>query len=86
MILLCAEKERIDDKKSERQYFSFEPALHILVHDLTAAEGVSMAKMSRDQIREAADLREDVSLASFADTRMKTSDRKAALSHEDTWE
>jgi len=31
-------------------------------------------------------LREDVTLAAFADTRMESFDRKEALSHEDMWE
>jgi predicted DNA-binding protein len=55
------------------------------MHDLAASEGVSMSTIARDLIREAINLREDVALAAFADTRMKSFDRKMALSHEDAW-
>jgi hypothetical protein len=44
-----------------------------------------MSTIARDLTREAIDLREDVSLAAFADKRMKSFDRKAALSNEDVW-
>ena len=44
-----------------------------------------MSTIARDLIREAIDLREDVALAAFADTRMKTFNRKVALSHKDVW-
>jgi len=48
--------------------------------------GIHYSTIARDLIREAIDLREDVALADVADTRMKTSDRKKALSHDDVWE
>jgi hypothetical protein len=41
--------------------------------------------ISRDLIRKAIELREKGALADFADTRMKTCDREAALSHDDLW-
>ncbi len=55
------------------------------MHDLATSEGISMSTIARDLIREAIDLREDVSLAAFADRRMKSFDRKEALSNEDVW-
>jgi hypothetical protein len=63
-----------------------EPPLYSVIHDLATREGISMSTLARDLIREALDLREDVALADFADARLKTFDRKAALSHEDVWE
>jgi predicted DNA-binding protein len=63
-----------------------EPPLYSVMHDLATSEGVSMSTIARDLIREAIDLREDAALADLAETRMKTFDRKAALSHEDVWE
>ena len=62
-----------------------EPPLYSVLHDLATSEGLSMSTIARDLIREAIDLREDVALASFADIRMKTFDRKVALSHDDVW-
>jgi predicted DNA-binding protein len=71
--------------KNPRVNIVVEPPLYSVMHDLATSEGISMSTIARDLIREAIDLREDVALASVADTRMKTFDRKAALSHEDVW-
>jgi hypothetical protein len=56
------------------------------MHDLAISESVSLSTITRDLIREAIDLREDVALAAFAATRMKSFDGNAALSHEEVWE
>ena len=45
-----------------------------------------MSTVARDLIREAIDMREDVALAALADTRIKTLNKKKALTHEDVWE
>ncbi len=71
--------------KNPRVNIVVEPPLYTVMHDLAISQGVSMSTIARDLIREAIDLREDVALAAFADTRMKTFDRKAALSHKDVW-
>jgi len=72
--------------KNPRVNIVVEPPLYSALHDLAVSEGVSMSTIARDLIREALNLREDVALAAFADTRMKTFNRKVALSHEDVWE
>ena len=72
--------------KNPRVSIVVEPPLYGVMHDLATSEGVSMSTIARDLIREAIDLREDVALAAFADTRIKTFDKKEALSHEDVWE
>jgi len=72
--------------KNPRVNIVVEPPLFSVLHDLAVSEGVSLSTLARDLIREAIDLREDVTLAAFADTRMKTFDKKMALSHEDVWE
>jgi predicted DNA-binding protein len=72
--------------KNPRVNIVIEPPLYGIIHDLATSEGVSMSTIARDLIREAINLREDVALASFADTRMNTFDRKVALSHENVWE
>jgi len=71
--------------KNPRVNIVVEPPLYAVIHDLATSEGISMSTIARDLIREAIELREDVALAAFADTRMKSFDRKAALSHEDAW-
>ena len=71
--------------KNPRVNIVVEPPLYSVMHDLAISEGVSMSTIARDLIREAIDLREDVALATLADTRMKTFDRKVALSHKDVW-
>ncbi len=71
--------------KNPRVNIVVEPLLYSVMHDLATNEGVSMSTLARDLIREAINLREDVALAAFADTRMKSFDRKAALAHEDVW-
>jgi hypothetical protein len=72
--------------KNPRVNIVIEPSLYSVMHDIAVNEGVSLSTVARDLIREAIELREDVALAAFADTRMKTFDKKAALSHEDVWE
>ena len=71
--------------KNPRVSIVVEPPLFSVMHDLAVSEGVSLSTLARDLIREAIDLREDVALAAFADARMKTFDKKVALSHEDVW-
>lgn len=72
--------------KNPRVNIVVEPPLYKAMHDLATQEGISMSTVARDLIREAIDLREDIALAAFADTRMETFDREAALSHKDVWE
>jgi len=72
--------------KNPRVNIVIEPPLYRAMQDLATSEGVSISTIARDLIREALHLREDVALATFADTRMKTFDRKVALSHKDVWE
>jgi predicted DNA-binding protein len=71
--------------KNPRVNIVVEPPLYSVMRDLATSEGVSMSTIARDLIREAIDLREDVALATLADTRMKTFDRKVVLSHKDVW-
>ena len=72
--------------KNPRVNIVVEPPLYMAMQDLAECEGVSMSTVARDLIREAMDLREDVALAALADTRIKTFDRKKALTHEVVWE
>jgi len=71
--------------KNPRVNIVVEPPLYNVMQDLATGEGVSMSTIARDLIREAIELREDVALAELADVRMKSFDRKKALSHTDAW-
>ncbi len=72
--------------KKPRVNIVVEPSLYSAMQDLATSEGVSMSAIARELIREAIDLREDVALAALADTRIKTFDKKKALTHQDVWE
>ncbi len=71
--------------KKPRINIVVEPLLYSAMRDIATREGVSMSTIARDLIRESIELREDVALADFADARMKTFNRKKALSHDDLW-
>ena len=71
--------------KNPRVNIVIEPPLYGTMHDLAINGGISMSTLARDLIGEAIELREDVALAAFADKRMKTFNRKIALSHKDVW-
>jgi predicted DNA-binding protein len=71
--------------KNPRVNIVVEPPLYSVMQDIATSEGVSMSTIARDLIRESIELREDVALAEFADARMKTLERKKALSHDDVW-
>ncbi len=62
-----------------------EPPLYGVMNDLAAREGVSMSTLARDLIREALELREDMTLAAWASGREKTFSKKNALTHTETW-
>lgn len=69
----------------QRVNIVIEPPLYKMVHDIAAAEGVSMSALARELIREALELREDVALAALAEEREQTFSRKKSLSHTQVW-
>jgi len=48
-------------------------------------EGTSVSTRVRDLLREARELEEDRLLARIGEERMKTFDRRSALTHEEVW-
>jgi hypothetical protein len=62
-----------------------EPLLYGLMHDIAEAQGLSLSALARDLIREALELREDVSLAGLAEERDHTFNKKKSLSHKQVW-
>jgi len=72
--------------KNPRVNVVVESRLYGVLCDLAEREGVSLSTIARDLIREAVELREDISLAGFADSRMRTLKKGKTLSHKETWE
>lgn len=84
-VSLTGKGEWIMPTKNPRVNIIVEQPLYIAMHDLANSEGISMSAIARDLILEAIELREDVALATLADKRVKTFNRKASLSHDDVW-
>jgi metal-responsive CopG/Arc/MetJ family transcriptional regulator len=62
-----------------------EKPLYEAVDRLAKEEGVSLSTAVRDLVKEAIEIREDVDLVRFAETRERTLRRSRALSHKDVW-
>ena len=60
-----------------------EKPLFDAVGHLAKEEGVSLSTAVRDLVKEAIEIREDIDLARFAETRERTLSRSRALSHKD---
>lgn len=71
--------------KNPRINIVVERPLYTTIHDMAEDSGISMAMVVRDLIKEALELKEDAALAAFADERMKSFNRKKALSHDEVW-
>lgn len=71
--------------KNPRINIVVERPLYAAINDMAKKSGISMAMVVRDLIKEALELKEDTALAAFADTRMKSFNRKKALSHDEVW-
>lgn len=71
--------------KNPRINVVIEKPIYSVIHNLAEDEGVSMASVVRDLIREALELREDLALTYFAEEREKTFDESKSLTHEEAW-
>jgi metal-responsive CopG/Arc/MetJ family transcriptional regulator len=72
--------------KNPRINVVLEKQLYKAVSDLAKKEGMSLSMVTRDLLKEALELREDIDLARFAQTRDRTVKRTELLDHEDVWE
>jgi hypothetical protein len=72
--------------KNARVNVVMERPLYSAVHQLAKNQGLSMSMVVRDLVREALELREDLSLAQFAENREKSLVPSQLLTHEETWE
>ena len=71
--------------KNPRINVAVDKALYKVIEALSREKGISMSMVTRDLIKEAIEIEEDIALADFAAEREKTLDADRTLSHEDTW-
>jgi hypothetical protein len=62
-----------------------EKPLYKAVDHLAKEEGVSLSTAVRDLVKEAIEIREDIDLARFSETREKSLRHSRALTHKDVW-
>jgi metal-responsive CopG/Arc/MetJ family transcriptional regulator len=62
-----------------------EKPLYEAVDHLAREEGISLSTAVRDLVKEAIEIREDIDLARFAETREKSLRRSRAIAHKDIW-
>jgi len=71
--------------KNARVNVVLEKPLYNAVDEIVKRQGLSRSMVVRDLIRQAIELREDLSLAAFAEHREKTFNTKKVVTHEDVW-
>ena len=62
-----------------------EPGLYTMLCKLAKKAGVSLSLLSRDLIKDALEIREDIYWNEVAQERDKTFSKTKALSHKDIW-
>ncbi|MBI5641449.1 MAG: ribbon-helix-helix protein, CopG family [Nitrospirae bacterium] len=62
-----------------------EKSLYEIIRNMAKKNGVSMAMVMRDLVREAVELREDESLVAWAEEREKKLKGRRLLSHKEVW-
>lgn len=72
--------------KNPRINVSVEKPIYSIIETLAKEKGVSISMITRDLIKEALEIYEDVFLTNFAEEREKTFDKDKSLSHEEVWE
>ncbi len=72
--------------KNPRINIVIEKPIYSIIETLAKEKGVSMSMVTRELIKEALEIEEDVVLASFAEEREKTFNKDKSLSHEEVWE
>ena len=71
--------------KNPRINVAVDAALYDVIASLAREKGISLSMITRDLLKEAIDIEEDIALTDFATEREKTLDDDRTLSHEDTW-
>ncbi|MHB8881096.1 MAG: DUF6290 family protein [Thermodesulfovibrionales bacterium] len=62
-----------------------EKSLYEIIKNMARENGVSMAMVMRDLVKEAVELREDTALAAWAEEREKKLKGRKLLSHKEVW-
>ena len=62
-----------------------EEPLYKTIEELAERDGVSLSLKARDLIRDALEIQEDITLASFASEREKSLRKSKALKHDEVW-
>ena len=71
--------------KNARINVVMEKTLYSAVSELAKKQGLSMSLTVRDLVREAIELREDLTLARFAEQREGALKKKKLLTHDEAW-
>ena len=71
--------------KNPRINVVLEKPLYDNIEELAARDGVSLSMMVRDLVKEALEIKEDIALADFAESREKTFRKSKALKHDEVW-
>ena len=72
--------------KNPRINVVVEPPLYELIEEIAERQGISMSLVTRDLIKEALEMEEDLGLGQLAAERETTYDKDTALSHEEAWD
>lgn len=72
--------------KNPRINIVVDPLLYELIEQRAERQGVSMSLVTRDLIKVALEMEEDVALGQLAEEREATFREEKALSHDDVWE
>ena len=72
--------------KNPRINVSLEKPIYTIIEELARLKGVSLSMITRDLIKEAIVMEEDILLISFAEERDKSLLKTQALSHDEVWE
>jgi hypothetical protein len=71
--------------KNPRVNVVLEESLYDTIEALAKRDGVSLSLKVRDLVKEALEIKEDIALAHFAESREKTFRKSKALKHDEVW-
>ncbi len=72
--------------KNPRINVALEKPIYSLIEKLARERGLSLSMVTRDLIREALEIHEDIILAQIAERREETLAGRSTLSHDEVWE
>ena len=71
--------------KNPRINVVLEKPLYDSIEELAERDAVSLSRKVRDLVKEAMEIKEDIALADFAESREKTFRKSKALKHDEVW-